>query len=127
MNAPTQSNSSPMPQDWPDFLDALVAAPGHHKLLLENDRVRVLDTRIAAGDRTPLHTHRWPSAMYVLSWSSFMRYDDKGKVLVDSRKVDAFRVPPVVVWSTPLPPHTLENVGETDLHIISVELKENTD
>jgi hypothetical protein len=31
---------------WPDSLDAVVAAPKHHQLVLENDRVRVLDTRI---------------------------------------------------------------------------------
>jgi hypothetical protein len=53
-----------------------------------------------------------------------VRYDDKGNILVDSRKIDAFKVPPEVVWSAPLPPHSLENVGEEDLHIISVELKE---
>lgn len=127
MKAPMPSDSSPIPQEWswPDFLDALVAAPDHHTLWLENDRVRVLNTRIAAGDRTPVHTHRWPGVLYVLSWSNFVRYDDQGKVLVDSRSVEAFKVPPVVVWSASLPPHALENVGETDLHIISVELKEN--
>jgi hypothetical protein len=27
------------------------------------------------------------------------------------------------VWSGPLPPHTLENVGESELRVISVELK----
>lgn len=32
---------------WPADLDALVAAPNHHRVLLENARVRVLDTRIA--------------------------------------------------------------------------------
>ena len=40
----------------PDDLDALTAAPDHHTLLFENDRVRVLDTRIPAGDQTPLPT-----------------------------------------------------------------------
>ena len=30
---------------WPDSLDALVAAPGNHSLLFENDRVRVVQTR----------------------------------------------------------------------------------
>jgi hypothetical protein len=43
---------------WPADLDALVAAPAHHTLLFENDVVRVLDTRIAPGNRTPVHTHR---------------------------------------------------------------------
>jgi len=35
---------------WPEELDALRAAPRQHRLMLENDRVRVLDTRVAAGD-----------------------------------------------------------------------------
>jgi predicted metal-dependent enzyme (double-stranded beta helix superfamily) len=51
---------------WPDSLDALVAAPDHHTLLLENDRVRVLITRIAPGDITPIHTHRWRGIPMVL-------------------------------------------------------------
>ncbi len=109
---------------WPDNLDALIAAPEHHRLLLENDRVRVLDTRIAAGDRTPVHTHRSPAALYVVSWSDFVRYDDKGEVLLDSRTVDALKAPPEALWSAPLPPHSLENVGNGDLHVISIELKE---
>jgi quercetin dioxygenase-like cupin family protein len=49
---------------WPAELDALVAAPAHHTLLFENEFVRVRDTCIRAGDRTPIHTHRWPAALY---------------------------------------------------------------
>jgi hypothetical protein len=108
---------------WPDSLDALIAAPQNHTLLLENENVRVLDTCIAPGERTPLHTHRWPSAMYVLSWSSFVRYGERGEVLLDSRQALSLANPPQVIWSQPLPPHTLENVGNTDLRVISVELK----
>ena len=109
---------------WPDYLDALVAAPGHHTLLMENERVRVLDTYIRAGDRTLVHTHRWPATLYVLSWSDFLRFDDKGEVILDSRKVDSLKSPPNTLWSAPLPPHSLLNVGKADMHIISVELKE---
>ena len=125
MDAAVKPSASASQQEsvWPDFLDALVAAPDHHKVILENDRVRVLETRIPPGDRTPVHTHRWPSVLYVLSWSDFIRYDDKGEVLLDSRTVDALKTPPTVLWSAPLPPHSLENVGEADVHIISVELK----
>jgi quercetin dioxygenase-like cupin family protein len=47
---------------WPDRLDAVLAAPRHHRVVFENDRVRVLDTRIAPGDTVPIHTHRWPAA-----------------------------------------------------------------
>jgi hypothetical protein len=31
---------------WPSSLDALVAAPQHHRLMYENERVRVLEVRI---------------------------------------------------------------------------------
>lgn len=117
----------PIQAEWPDSLDALTAAPNHHKLLFENERVRVLDTHIAAGDKTPVHTHQWPGVLHVLRWSNFVRYDDKGKIVIDSRKIDALKTPPEVVWSDPLTPHSLENVGETDLHVISVELKEPID
>ena len=43
---------------WPDSLDALVAAPKHHKLVLDNERVRVLDTHIPAGDIVPVRVRR---------------------------------------------------------------------
>ena len=89
--------------------------------MLENDEVRVLDTRIASGETVPLHTHRWPSVLYVLSWSDFVRRDEHGDVTLDSRA--AGLAPPRVLWSAALPPHTLENVGAREIHIISVELK----
>ena len=106
-----------------DKIDALIAAPDHHSVMLENDKVRVLDTCIRPGDKTAIHTHRWPAALYILSWSDFVRYDDKGEVLLDSRNVEALRIPPKVLWSEPLPPHYVVNVGDKDLHVISVELK----
>ena len=112
-------------QEWPEELDALRAAPKHHALLFENDAVRVLDTNIAPGDTVPLHTHRWPSAHYILSFSSFVRRDAAGAVLVDSRTMHELPEG-AALWSEPLPPHTLENVGERDLHVISVEIKRPT-
>ena len=116
-----------MPVDgpWDDSLDALVAAPGQHRLLFENARVRVLDTRIAPGERTPVHTHRWPASHFVLSWSDFVRRDAAGAVLVDTR-VSGPRSAPEALWGDPLPPHSLENVGLAPLHIISTEVKGST-
>jgi hypothetical protein len=104
------------------LLDAMSAAPDHHSILLENDQVRVLDTKVAPGDRTPVHAHEWPAALYVLSWSDFVRRDAQGKVLADSRD----RPAPTLgsgLWIEPLPPHSVENVGSADLHIIAVEVK----
>jgi hypothetical protein len=67
---------------WPDSLDALSAAPRRHTLLLEKEHVRVLETRIPPGDRAPVHTHRWPSVLYVFSWSDFPRRDEAGTLLL---------------------------------------------
>jgi quercetin dioxygenase-like cupin family protein len=108
--------------DWPDDLDALNAASEHHALLFENEFVRVLDTRIPPGQTVPLHTHRWPSTLYILSWSDFVRRDGEGIVLVDSRTLEKI-APESAVWSGPLPPHTVENVGDVEFRAISVELK----
>lgn len=107
----------------PESLDALAAAPDHHRLLLENAAVRVLDTRIAPGERTPIHTHTWPAVHYVVSWSAFVRRDEHGDVLVDSAAIGLRVEPGCSFWGEPLPPHSLENVGTTPLHIISTELK----
>ena len=109
---------------WPESLDALVAAPRHHRVLLENDRVRVLDTRISPGDTVPLHTHRWPAVNHVMRWSDFVRRDADCRVLVDTRGRPPPASLPMVIWSEPLLPHTLENVGDTDLHVVSIETKD---
>ncbi len=44
------------PEQWPDELDALIAAPQHHKLLLENEFVRVLDAVTPRRDNGRTHT-----------------------------------------------------------------------
>ncbi len=106
-----------------EALDAMKAAPAYHELLLENEQVRVLDTNIASGDTVPLHTHCCPSVMYVLSFSEFVRYDEQGKVLLDSRELSKKPQPGEAMWSAPLPPHSLKNVGPSDLRMITVELK----
>jgi hypothetical protein len=106
-------------------LDAMLAAPKHHGVLIENLQVRVLDTRLAPGERTPVHEHKWPAALYILSWSDFIRYSPSGEVLVDSR---AFPVQPCAgqaLWSAALPPHYAHNIGNAVLHIVAVEVKDS--
>ena len=111
-------------QIWPEELDALIAASRHHVLLFENEAVRVLDTRVGPGETVALHTHRWPSALYIMRWSEFVRRDAEGKVVADSRT--GGKIPEgSALWSGPLTPHTLENVGALELRAISVEVKEN--
>jgi hypothetical protein len=107
---------------WPEELDALIAAPETHTLLFENNEVRVLEITIEPGQTTQLHTHRWPSTLYLLSWSDFVRRDEDGNVMLDSRSRPK-RAVGTASWSPAMPPHTLENVGDRRLHLIGVELK----
>jgi quercetin dioxygenase-like cupin family protein len=106
-----------------DPLDAMAAAPEHHTVLLENDSVRVLDTRLGPGQRTPIHTHKWPAVLYVMAWSEFVRYDVAGNVLVDSRTLPSRPAPATALWSAPLVPHWVHNVGDGELRVLAVELK----
>ena len=103
--------------------DAVAAAAQHHKVLLENDSVRVLETRIRPGERTAVHSHPWPATLYVLSWSDFVRYDPDGKVLLDSRAMATKPQPGAALWSPAVPLHYIVNVGNAELLVIAVELK----
>ena len=110
---------------WPDSLDAVVAAPRHHTVLLEDDRVRVLRTTIPARDVVPLHTHRWSGVAYVESWSHFIRRGERGEVLFDSRQAGEPPAIPCAQRMQPLPPHTVENLGPSEISILIVEIKDS--
>ena len=112
--------------EWPEELDALVAAPDHHHLLLENERVRVLETVIPARETTAIHTHRWPNVQYVVSAADFVRRDGDGRVTLDTRTESGppKPKPSAVSWSGPIPPHSLESVDDVELCVIMVELKD---
>lgn len=121
MNQEKKNNSE---QELDDALDAMNAAPDHHKVLLENERVRVLDSWIKPGGQTPVHTHRWASVLYILGTSDFVRCDEEGNVVFDSRNAPVDIKTGMALWSPPLQPHSVRNVGDTEIHIISVEIKD---
>jgi len=105
-----------------DDLDGVTAAPGNHKVLFENDRVRVIKTTIPAGTLTPLHTHLTPTLQYVVSGSHFIRRDEAGATMFDTRAQPDY-VLPQVQFAESIPRHTIENTGDDDLIVIGVELK----
>jgi len=107
-----------------DELDGVVVAPNNHKVIFENDQVRVLETTIPAGEKTPIHTHLRPTVMYVLSGAHFIRRDENGDTLMDTRAVPDF-VQSKVLFAESTPKHTIENTDTNDLVVIGVELKNN--
>ena len=110
---------------WPSELDGPIAAPDQHRIIFENDHVRVLETPIRAGEMAPVHTHRAPTVMYVLSGSHFVRRDETGAVMLDTKATEPPFEMPKAMWSDFTPAHTLENTGGDDLIVIGVELKDD--
>jgi hypothetical protein len=122
-NDPASTNSKSWP--WPDSLDALVAAPDHHSLLLEDQQVRVLHTRILPGETVPLHTHRWGGVAYLQSWSHFIRRNERGEILFDSREAGEAPKVPCAQRVPPLPLHSVENLGPLEISIVMIEFKDD--
>jgi hypothetical protein len=108
---------------WPDSLDAMVAAADYHTVLLENEQVRVLRTRILPGQTVPVHTHCWPSVQLIVSWSDLVRRDHLGELMLDTRTVSESPKLNTPLWRPALPPHSVENVGAAEIHALQIEIK----
>jgi hypothetical protein len=108
---------------WPKSIDALEAAPQNHRVLLENDQVRVLDVVVPPHTKEPVHAHCSPSVLYFMQAGDFIDYDANGKVLFDTRKLETPLTFPLTMWKGPEAPHTVENISDQSIHLIRVELK----
>jgi len=117
------ANPAALAWSWSDSLDALIAAPDHHTLLFENDRVRLIQTRILPGQIVPLHTHRWPAVLLMSSWSHFIRRDASGNVVLDTRQSPEVPELNSPISLDPLPPHSVENVGDSVIDNLQLEIK----
>jgi hypothetical protein len=108
---------------WPQSIDALQAAPENHRVLLENDQVRVLDVVVPPHTKEPVHAHCSPSVLHIMQAGDFIDYDANGKVLLDTRKLETPLTFPLTMWKEPEAPHAVENIGDQPIHLIRVELK----
>ena len=117
------SVTTEQPWPWPEAMDALLAAPGSHRVLLENDRVRVLEVVIEPRTREPEHTHRAVSVM-IVDEPSRIRYYAGDTLRYESQGRDGSSPPGErVSWMEPEGPHSVENIDECRYHAIRVELK----
>ena len=95
--------------------DALSVAPDKYKVLLENDRVRVLETVYGPGQASNMHSHPDTVAIFLTA--------AKGKfTLGDGQTVD-FDMQPGQSMFVDAQDHTVENTGASELRAILVELK----
>ncbi len=112
------------PANWPAKLDAVRAAPSNHKILLENDQVRVLEVYLAPEEKEPLHHHKWPSVLYIQEAGDFVDYDSNDKVIFDTQKLPEPLSFPLTMTKEPEAPHSVVNLSKTKpIKLIRVEMK----
>jgi len=110
-----------------DF-DAVAAAPGSHRVLMEDDKIRVLRVEVAPGATEPVHDHRWPSVMYFEQPQPITYIEYK---LVDGNPVETqrFDAPALNATQTvrgePEGLHAVMNRGMAPFVALRIEFKGN--
>lgn len=95
--------------------DPLPLYPENYKVLLENDRVRVLDFQLKKGAREDFHAH--PAAItYVLApFKIRFTFPDGSTQIREAKAGEVFYGDALI--------HASENIGETDAHGLLIEMK----
>jgi hypothetical protein len=111
-------------QDVLDKYLPLNAAADHHRAIIENDAVRVLDVRIAPGDTVPAHQHDLPSIFVTLSPADLVFRNLSGETVKNVRRDRNSTADPQVEWRDPAPaPRLVSNIDTVELHALRIELK----
>jgi hypothetical protein len=95
--------------------DPVESNPTLYSVVMENERVRVLEYRDRPGDLTTPHAH--PDSV-MITLSDFDRRLHQG-----GRSMDVSLGAGLVRW-LPAQEHAGENIGSTETHVLFVELKE---
>ena len=109
---------------WPASLDAVSAAPKNHRIVLENDRVRVLDVTVQPGERENLHAHCMPSVMYLMHEGAYRDYGPNGELLEEVTEAAPPGKFPMTLWLEPQAPHAVENLDSQPVRLLRIELKD---
>jgi len=100
----------------PEEIDAVAVAPARFKVLVENEHVRVIEYQLAPGEKDPPHTHP-PKVSYVVSG---------GRLLIhpkDGEPFEADEPSGAASWDGARGWHYVENIGDTPVRILLVEVK----
>ena len=97
-------------------LDPLRVTPQTHKLLFENQFVRVIESKAPAGGTEPKHAHPHSVTVYLADSDAEITTFPDGKTSRVHRKAGT------AGWSEATV-HEIKNVGATSSHTIRIELK----
>jgi hypothetical protein len=110
--------------DRDEYAEELSAAPGNHELgttlWFENDHIRVWEVMLRPGERGPFHSHTGNYFWTVVEPSRGLQRFADGTFIVRDYQLGETRnlehTPETALI------HDLENVGETPLRFVTVEL-----
>jgi hypothetical protein len=106
-------STAPAPSDE---LDSLKACKDTQKLIFENQFVRAIDDRIAAGVAEPKHRHAHGLTITLADWDSESVAYPSGQTSRRHATLGEVR------WTEPLV-HEVRNFGKTESHTVRIELK----
>ena len=97
------------------YIDPLQTASRHYRLILENDRVRVLEMLLPAGEKDKKHSHPCETVHFV--------HGGKARIYLPGDESVELDIPDGhVMWHEQWT-HQVENIGTTDIRAIIVEDK----
>lgn len=97
-------------------LDAVSVSPEKYTVRLENEQVRVVEYEIAPGQVEAWHTHP-ARVMYVISPGTLRVTAEDGTSRIANPQSGA------VTWTEALGVHRGENIGESTVRVLLVEVK----
>jgi hypothetical protein len=127
---PVRPVGDPKPGSPAASYDSLLAAPNTHRLLYEDDHVRLVEVSLRPGESEAMHADLFPSVL---------AFDTPSKAETRSRYLDPASphngqdrndggAPPGLTFPTcstvgPEAPHAVTNLGTTPIHFYRVEFK----
>lgn len=110
------------PATWDPKLDAVSAAPENHKVLYEDDLIRVLSVSVAAGSKEKPHHHRYPSVFVIDSMTKVRDFNGATNEEIPLPIPDKVELP-ITVKFLPQPLHYVENIDTKPFHATRIEFK----
>ena len=120
---PKEEQQISVQQEWPwdESLDAAIAAPDSHRIILENESIRTVEVNIPPGTKEPMHTHRNPSIMVVYQSAKIRYYDENGNAQnFERRNTDRN---PFIESLEPEGLHAVENIDSVPYRAVRIETK----
>jgi len=118
---------------WPDSMDSINAAPKNHKVLFENDHVRLLEVTVQPGETENMHGHKYPSVFMMDAPQPHIvnkNLDDGDGLQPGNRPPPPPRneggtvaYPTCRAMTTPQSPHQVTNTDTFPQHFYRMEFK----